>query len=343
MVRGAGLLVLTLACGAGDALTGADVAFTSLYLVPISAEAWFGRRVTAVGLAVVSAISNYFTQATADVGHPLRLAWNVGIELSVFLAVALLVHALRRALVEERQALVTEHRHRLATQEQLRHAERLVTVGRLAAGIAHELGTPLNVVQTYGELIEGNELEPPQLLEAGRVLREQSESMTRIVRQLLDFARPSSTTREPADLGALVSSTLSMLAPLLRKSNVEVAWTPAEPMPVTVDSAQVQQVFTNLFVNAVKASPPAGGTITVRARRRGDRFEVELDDRGPGIAPQVLAHLFEPFVTTRGVGEGTGLGLAVAYGMVTEHGGTLRGENLPTGGARFTVSLPARA
>jgi signal transduction histidine kinase len=253
-------------------------------------------------------------------------------------------------------------RERFAALEQLRHAERLTTVGRLASSVAHELGTPLNVVAGRARLVIEDEREART--HAGIIIAE-AQRMTKIIRQLLDYARRRPPEKKQEDLARLAADTLSLVATLASKRRVELAFageggggagsgsSPA-PAPVTVDPAQVQQALTNLVVNAIQASAE-GGRVDVslraaRARRPGapgadaspeaDGFALTVCDHGPGMPPEVLARVFEPFFTTKPVGEATGLGLSVAHDILDEHGGWIAAESEPGHGSRFTIFLP---
>ncbi len=337
-----------------DYVTGADIAFTALYLVPIASAAWFTTRRHALTVATVCSVAWLTTQLLTEDARPALgiMAWNFIVELVTYAAAAVLVHNLRLALVEERRALVAAHEKTLTTQKQLQHAERLSTVGRLAAGVAHELGTPLNVVSTYAQMIETRALTDGEVPDAARIIREQSGSMTRIIRQLVDFARAGKPQRNLQSANDLLQASASLLRPLASKKQVTVTIEQNDTRLVDADTGQMQQVLANLIVNAVHAvsekgnvwarvgrstQPPPDG---VTAPPEGWVF-FEIDDDGCGLSPDVTQHLFEPFFTTKGVGEGTGLGLAVAHGMIREHGGFITAANRVEGGARFTVLLPA--
>ncbi len=231
---------------------------------------------------------------------------------------------------------------RIAALEQLRHADRLGTVGKLASGVAHELGTPLNVVSARAKMILRGESEgEAEIREDARVIVEQAERMTRIIRQLLDFARPRRASREPADLRALAGSVLSMLEPLAARNTVTLALAEGAPVEAEVDVGQIQQVMTNLVVNAIQAQPE-GGRVDVRVQAESDRVLLAVDDHGPGIPDDVRERIFEPFFTTKEIGEGTGLGLSVVHGIVMEHGGRIEVARSDRG-TRFEVSLPRGA
>lgn len=244
----------------------------------------------------------------------------------------------RLAELQERANEETEAR--IAALEQLRHADRLGTVGKLASGVAHELGTPLNVVSARAKMILRGESEGAEVQEDARVIVEQAERMTRIIRQLLDFARPRRPAREPTDLRALAGSVLSMLGPLAARSRVELSLVPGPEVEAEVDVGQIQQVMTNLVMNAIQAQP-GGGRVEVAVEADGERVRLRVSDEGPGIPEEIRARVFEPFFTTKDVGEGTGLGLSVVHGIVQEHGGRIEvgGEN----GATFTVEFPRGA
>jgi signal transduction histidine kinase len=244
---------------------------------------------------------------------------------------------------------------RIAVLEQLRHADRLSTVGKLASGIAHELGTPLNVVTGRARMIGGGELDTAETKEYAGIIVTQAQRMTRIIRQLLDFARRRGAHKSPEDLVQVARQTAGLLAPIAEKKGVElVVAEPADALIADVDASQLQQALTNLIVNGVQAMPH-GGKITVSMQRtrekppadhggpEGEWFRLEVADEGEGMSEETMAHIFEPFFTTKPVGEGTGLGLSVTYGIIHEHGGWITVDSRPGRGATFRVYLPAPA
>ncbi|HLL85121.1 MAG TPA: HAMP domain-containing sensor histidine kinase [Longimicrobium sp.] len=257
-------------------------------------------------------------------------------------------------LAESREKLGEEARQRVAAMEQLRHADRIGTVGKLASGVAHELGTPLNVVAGNARMIASGELAGEGALEAARTIRAQAEAMTRIIRQLLDFARRRAPEKAPQDVGELASGTLAMLRHLADKHRVRLSLQQSPGLVAEVDAGQINQALTNLVMNAVQAMP-RGGEVKVSLERtretpppdvggpEGEFLRLHVTDEGEGIAPEVLPHVFEPFFTTKGVGEGTGLGLSVSYGLVREHGGWISARSEPGKGSTFTLHLPVRS
>ena len=215
---------------------------------------------------------------------------------------------------------------RIAALEQLRHADRLTTVGKLASGIAHELGTPLNVAAARARMIVTGESQGQKALRDATIIVEQAERMRRIIQQLLDFARQRRPSKAPHDLAGIVRNTLELLEAMAARQQVALRWAGDEaPVCALVDSAQIQQVVINLVVNAIQ-SQPCGGEVRVglypNAAASPPCVTLEVDDDGQGMTVDVVQRMFEPFFTTKDVGQGTGLGLAVVYGIVEEHGGT---------------------
>ena len=248
---------------------------------------------------------------------------------------------------------------RVEAVEQLRHADRLRTVGRLASGLAHELGTPLNVVSGRAGLIHSGKLSDTEIIESAKTIRKEAERMTVILRQLLDFARRSPPQIKATELKKAVSSTIELLASLAENNHVKLRFNdPKEAFLISVDPEQFRQVVSNLLMNAVQ-SMPRGGEVTVALikKRSGavptqawelarpvkvdtTYYCLTVSDQGSGIDQENLEHIFEPFFTTKGVGEGTGLGLSISYGIIKEHGGWIDVESVPGEGTCFSVYIP---
>jgi signal transduction histidine kinase len=240
---------------------------------------------------------------------------------------------------------------RLAALEQLRHADRLRTVGTLASGIAHELGTPLAVIAMRAKMIASGEIPKDEAPESAKIIAAQADRVTIIVRQLLDFARRRAPKRAEAELRDLSERAASLLSTLAKKSNVSVVVDPkSEPVRAKVDASQIEQAVTNLVINAVHAMPK-GGTITVATRNTSaappgkpdaarECAVIEVSDEGEGIAEENIDRIFEPFFTTKSVGEGTGLGLSVTHGIIEDHDGWMTATSEVGKGSRFTLYLP---
>ena len=264
---------------------------------------------------------------------------------------AIELNAMCEQLGETNKQLSAATEARIATLEQLRHADRLVTVGQLASGMAHELGTPLNVMSGRAKMIARGMVTGDAVPDSARIIAEQAARITAIIRQLLDFSRRRGPSLGPADLRPIVARTVELLATLARKRGVTLAIESGdEPLAAQVDPGQIQQVLTNLVVNGLHAMGE-GGCLTIWLERRraapppdvegapGEYAAITVEDQGGGIVPEHLPRIFEPFFTTKDVGEGTGLGLSVAYGIVREHGGWIDVQSRPGQGSRFTVFL----
>lgn len=263
------------------------------------------------------------------------------------------IDRMRSQLAESRAAEQEATEAKLEALEKLRHTERLATLGRLSAGMAHELGTPLNVIAGRAKLIAGQQLSPDESQRSARIIGEQAERMTAIMRQLLDFARRGQARKQPVELNGLISGVVELLAPTARKQAVDLSWqTAAGPLTVDADPGQLQQVLLNLAMNGIQAMPDGGPLLLqlmrqeaatgpgAEAAESGPWCMIRVEDRGLGIAPQDLPHIFDPFFTTKEVGQGTGLGLSIAYGIVEEHGGWIEVASIPGEGSVFTVFLP---
>ncbi|GAB5545581.1 MAG: hypothetical protein SangKO_053410 [Sandaracinaceae bacterium] len=246
---------------------------------------------------------------------------------------------MRRHLAELSETAAREADARVSALEQLRHADRLSTVGKLAAGVAHELGTPLNVVSARAKMIEKGESEGEEIPDDARVIREQAERMTAIIRQLLDFARRRPAQRSPERLRELAASVLAMLRPHASKAQVDLRLEGEDAIEAAVDPGQLQQVLTNLVMNAIQAQPD-GGEVVIALESEGEDVRLSVRDRGIGLDEEAKRRLFEPFFTTKDVGEGTGLGLSVVHGIVEEHGGKVAVAEAEGGGTVFTVTIP---
>lgn len=246
-----------------------------------------------------------------------------------------------------------EHDARLKTLDQLRHTERLSTFGLLAAEIAHELGTPLNVVDGRAKMILREELSVEETQECADIIKTQAERMAVIIRQLLDFSRSPKQKSARTNVELLVKQIIQLLYPMGSKQNVFFELTNLEQCDSTIfcDGTQIQQVLMNLVMNGVQAMP-AGGKIYISLTNHllphsengeaGQKkyLKIQIRDEGVGISKDNLAHIFTPFFTTKGLGTGTGLGLSIAHGMVKEHGGWIDVKSKAQQGTVFTIYLP---
>lgn len=227
-------------------------------------------------------------------------------------------------------------------------ADKLAAVGRLASGVVHEINNPLATISACAEALETRvsegvfdvSPEVEDLREYLSLIRSEAFRCKTITNGLLDFSRVRAGNRAPIDVGLTIKSSARLIAHQKRGDNIEIKLELDENLPpVSADEGQMQQAVIALSTNAIDAMP-GGGTLTLRASSQNGRVVIEVRDTGHGIAPEDLSKVFEPFFTTKEIGKGTGLGLAVCYGIVTEHGGRLAVRSNVGVGTTFTIYLP---
>jgi two-component system, NtrC family, sensor kinase len=257
--------------------------------------------------------------------------------------------ALRRmaeALAQEQQVTQTQllelqqsHERLTKAQTELVSSERLATIGRLAAGIAHEVGNPLSGILGYLSFARSRQSASPEVIDLIDRIEHEVRRIDQIVRGLLDLGRPAKGTRAPVDLASLVDSCLKLLGAGPDFSGVTIEREIPSDSVVLAESGPLSQVLINLLINASQAMG-GQGTIRISGKREDSVFLLHVEDSGPGIPPEVFPHLFQPFFTTKANGKGTGLGLAISRHLVESMGGELSVSN--TGrGARFSLKLAA--
>ncbi len=240
-------------------------------------------------------------------------------------------------IVERRQA----EKEQARLQEQLRHADRLATIGKLAAGVAHELNEPLTGILGFTELLKDIEEMPEQAARDIDRIESASLHAREIVRKLLLFAKQIPPKKEWVDLNPLIQDVLSFFESRFRKEGIRVVCDlKASIHPVMGDLSQIRQIILNLVVNAVHAMA-GGGTLTVQTGQEGETVRLTVRDTGTGIPEAIRDRIFLPFFTTKDVKQGTGLGLSVVHGIVKSHGGKIEVESEPGRETAFIVSLPA--
>jgi signal transduction histidine kinase len=245
--------------------------------------------------------------------------------------------------VQQRNQQLVDSYHRLfGLREQLASAEQLASVGQTAANVAHQVGTPLNLISGYVQLLK-EEL-GPSTPHAARlaIIEEQITKVTTTVRSLLDRSRPvGRKTRTTA--GELVTRVVELMQPNLAAAQIaHHVDAPAGATPILVDATNLELSLLNLMTNAVDAMPN-GGTLRIRVLDGAARVRIEITDTGHGIPDQLLPSIFEPWVSTKKPGRGTGLGLAIARDVVTAHGGTISVASTEGVGTTFTIDLPSDA
>jgi len=240
-----------------------------------------------------------------------------------------------------------DRRRRAESENRLLQSEKQASIGRLAAGVAHEINNPLTGVLTYTHMLLRRRDIGDDIRSDLETIAQSTERVRKIVKGLLDFSRQTKLDREPTDVNRLVDSTVSLIENQALVKGLSIKFNPGENLPVlTLDRNQVQSVLFNIIMNALDATEPGGKLtistgISLSARDDGKKgVEIAVADTGCGIAPEDLDKLFDPFFTTKEVGQGTGLGLAVSYGIVQRHGGTIRVQSEAGRGSTFTIWLP---
>jgi hypothetical protein len=269
-------------------------------------------------------------------GHPIPALFR---EATLNIAIAPLVSKDQEQI--GRLIIFDDVTDRAELEQRLVQADKLSSIGLLAAGVAHEVNTPLAVISTYAQMLAKQMAEDsPQKTVILDKIAKQTFRASEIVNSLLNFSRTSSTSFGDVSLNKVVQETLSLLEHQLQKSGVQIKTDlDASLPPIHGNTGKLQQVFLNLFLNARDAMS-GGGTLEVRTWRDGGAVKVDVADSGHGIAPEHLRRIYDPFFTTKGQHKGTGLGLSVTYGIIQEHGGSIEVTNRPDGGARFHLELP---
>ena len=232
---------------------------------------------------------------------------------------------------------------RMRLEQQLQHSEKMASVGLLAAGVAHEVNTPLTGISSYTQMLrERIEKDDPRgdLLEK---IEKQTFRAAKIINNLLNFSRAAGSELEPLDVNRVLLDVVSLVEHQLDASRIKLVREMAADLPmVRGNENRLQQVFFNLILNARDAMP-SGGWLTLATRADDDAVVVEVRDTGTGIKGEDIKRIYDPFFTTKGIGRGTGLGLSVSYGIVQEHGGAIFVDSAPGQGTTFQIALPPMA
>ena len=234
---------------------------------------------------------------------------------------------------------------RKQAEERLREASRLASVGELAAGVAHEINNPLTSILGFSELLMDEDL-PEQTRSDARRISSDAQRAARVVQNLLSFARKHEPQTQFVPVTPIIEKALELRAYEFDVNNIEVTTELGDGLPNTmVDEHQLLQVLVNILTNAEQAMAGGNGKglVNVRTGMLADRIRISVSDNGPGVSPESLAKIFDPFYTTKEVGKGTGLGLSLSYGIVSQHGGDLWAENNPENGMTFHIELPVKS
>ncbi len=229
-----------------------------------------------------------------------------------------------------------------ALRDQLRHAERLVTIGQLASGVAHELNEPLSGILGFAQLIAKTPRLPRTARNDLEKIKVAALLAREIIRKLMVFAHQSPPCFAPVDINRLIEESMGLLLWRCEDSGIRVKYALDPTLPELVaDGAQIQQVVINLVLNAIQAMP-AGGLLTLATVRGKTQATINISDAGSGMPPHIRDRIFDPFFTTKEPGHGTGLGLSVVHGIIAAHGGRIDVDSQPAKGTRFKIRLPLR-
>ncbi|MEG6521653.1 ATP-binding protein [Desulfotomaculum sp. 1211_IL3151] len=222
-------------------------------------------------------------------------------------------------------------------QDELMRSERLVALGRLVTGVAHELRNPLGIVRATVQVMEGEYKNLEGIKDYSKVICEQIDRGNKVIQELLDFGRPSKPIVSPTDLNWLLESVLTFTHPMLRQNNIKLMKEYASLPKANIDSDRIKQVFVNLIINAIQAMPD-GGSLTIRTFAEKDYLIVQFSDTGKGITAKDLPRIFDPFYTTKE--DGAGLGLSICHQIIHLHKGAIWVSNTSPAGTTFDVRLP---
>ncbi len=309
------------------------------------------RRDQAIGRRITEVFQSSMLHTLLEMME--RSEWETGAPVNVYkfraravdgrnltLNISLAALQSRSAEVEGTLVAIEDVTERVLLEEQLQQTEKLSSIGLLAAGVAHEVNTPLTGISSYSQMLMQQipETDPRhQLLEK---IHRQTSRASAIVNNLLNFSRVSDARLVPVDLHRVIDDTIQLLEAQLRNTDIEVLRTYLENLPaIPGNAAKLQQVFMNLILNARDAMPH-GGRLEIATDADDDAVVISFHDSGIGIPAEHLAKIYDPFFTTKQIGKGTGLGLAVSYGIIQDHGGHISVESKPGTGTLFKLTLP---
>jgi two-component system, NtrC family, sensor histidine kinase HydH len=317
----------------------------SYYIPIVLASFWFetsGGLITAVSLAAL-----YLVHIRRDWSHHPDYSFQQYAEIAMYLVIAVLVGYLsqvqrktRERLEKAGAELKTAYQKLNETFDQLRHSDRLASLGQLSAGIAHEIRNPLGSIQGAVEILGQGLSEGDPKAEFAQIARQEVSRLEKLTGEILQFSKPAPPKQLPIEWRELIEAAGRLCADQAHRQGVEIInRIEGFEARILVDPEQIKQVLINILINAVQAQP-AGGKIIIQGNVDSGAAIISIEDSGPGIKPGHLASIFDPFFTTRR--EGTGLGLSISYQLVKNNGGRIWATSEPGQGACFHVSFPAR-
>jgi signal transduction histidine kinase len=315
------------------------------YYIPIVLAGYLfeiaGGLITAAGLTIL-----FVAHIWRDWSHHPEYAFQQYAEIPMYFVIAILVGYLSRFQRRARQSLekagadlADAYKKLNDAFDQLRHADRLASLGQLSAGIAHEIRNPLASIQGAVDILgQGLPAEDPRS-EFAKIARTEVARLEKLTREILQFSRPAPPQKMRTDAREIIEAVCRLVADQARRQHVEIV-RPAEwgGAAVMVDAEQVKQVLINILINAIQAQPD-GGRIVIAEKVEAGEWVASIRDAGPGMTPEQLEKIFDPFYTTKR--EGTGLGLSISYQLVKNNGGWIRTTSGPGKGACFQVAFPA--
>ncbi|MCF6290622.1 MAG: DUF3365 domain-containing protein [Desulfobacterales bacterium] len=235
--------------------------------------------------------------------------------------------------------------HQKQAEQNIQQTEKMVAIGQLAAGIAHEVNNPLGIILCYADLLKEDLADRPKQLSDLGIIEKHARNCHRIVNDLLLFARSQKTEKIPASINDCIQSVVEITCNQFRKARIDLLLDLQDDLPkIHIDPRKMKQVFMNMFINTFQAMEGKGFIrIITRHRKETAQIEIKIEDNGQGIDREVLDKIFDPFFTTKKPGEGTGLGLSLSYGIIQEHDGDIHVESIQGQGTTFTITLPAAA
>jgi signal transduction histidine kinase len=315
----------------------------SYYIPIILGGYWFeilGGLATAVALAIL-----FVVHILRDWSHHPDYSFQQYAEIPMYLVLAMLVGYLSRLQRKSRERLETAgaelsaaYKRLNETFDQLRHADRLASLGQLAAGIAHEIRNPLGSIQGAVDILgQGIPAEDPKN-EFARIARKEVARLDRLTGEILQFSKPAPPRQLESDPREIIEAARRLVADQAGRQGIEiVSKIDATEAAILVDPEQVKQVLINILINAIQAQSK-GGRIDIGGYVEGGAWITSVQDAGPGISPEQLDRIFDPFFTTKR--EGTGLGLSISYQLVKNNGGRIWVSSDPGQGARFLINFP---